>query len=281
MPGFGERLERERLARGIKLENISEATKISTRMLRALETEEFEKLPGGIFNRGFVRSYARYLGLDEDQSVADYLAAAGEVEPPPSADRTLEPGEAVRWVRLVLLAAAVVIFSVTVWHYRRSLHSAWQRMAAHRSQAIPSATANARASSPQPTLPTTSVVAPPQPDRSKDKPAETVPEPISTEKTISIETKAPEAQAAAGDKFTVLVRAREESWLSVIADDHSVMEGILAASEQRQFHAARKLVFVTGNAGGVDITFNGTPVGSIGPNNQRKQVTFTPAGIEQ
>src|SRR5256885_17079387 len=77
---FGERLKRERELRSITLDEIANSTKIGTRMLHALEDEEFSKLPGGIFNKGFVRAYARYLGLDEEQAVVDYLAAEGEQE---------------------------------------------------------------------------------------------------------------------------------------------------------------------------------------------------------
>src|SRR5664279_4781411 len=69
--------------RGVTLDDIAEATKIGTRLLRALEEEHFELLPGGIFNKGFVRAYAKYLGLNEDQAVADYLEAAGETVPDP------------------------------------------------------------------------------------------------------------------------------------------------------------------------------------------------------
>src|SRR5438270_12695642 len=61
--------------RNVSLEKIAESTKIGKRNLLALETEEFNKLPGGIFNKGFVRAYAKYLGLDEDQAVTDFLAA--------------------------------------------------------------------------------------------------------------------------------------------------------------------------------------------------------------
>src|SRR5437868_3410855 len=75
MASFGERLKREREMRGVSLEEIAESTKIGKRNLLALETEEFDKLPGGIFNKGFVRAYAKYLGLDEDQAVTDFLAA--------------------------------------------------------------------------------------------------------------------------------------------------------------------------------------------------------------
>src|SRR3954469_21320463 len=75
MASFGERIKREREMRGVSLEEIAESTKIGKRNLLALEEEEFDKLPGGIFNKGFVRAYAKYLGLDEDQAVTDFLAA--------------------------------------------------------------------------------------------------------------------------------------------------------------------------------------------------------------
>src|SRR5437899_457403 len=80
MGTFGERMQREREMRSISLDEISESTKISARMLRAMEEEEFKKLPGGIFNKGFVRAYSRYLGLDEEQAVTDFLAAESESE---------------------------------------------------------------------------------------------------------------------------------------------------------------------------------------------------------
>ncbi|HEY4960339.1 MAG TPA: helix-turn-helix transcriptional regulator, partial [Terriglobales bacterium] len=80
---FGERLRREREMRGISLDDIADATKIGTRLLRALEEEHFELLPGGIFNKGFVRAYAKYVGLNEEEAVADYLQAAGETVPDP------------------------------------------------------------------------------------------------------------------------------------------------------------------------------------------------------
>ena len=78
MPSFGEKLKLEREKRKITLDQISASTKIGTRMLQALEEDKFTQLPGGIFNKGFVRAYARTVGLDEDQAVADYLQASGE-----------------------------------------------------------------------------------------------------------------------------------------------------------------------------------------------------------
>ena len=78
MGAFGEKLRKQRELRGIELDAISNSTKIGTRMLRALEDERFDQLPGGVFNKGFVRAYARQVGLDEEETVADYLAAARE-----------------------------------------------------------------------------------------------------------------------------------------------------------------------------------------------------------
>ena len=78
MGAFGEKLRKQREQQGIALDAISNSTKISTRMLRALEEEHFDQLPGGVFNKGFVRAYARHVGLNEEEAVADYLAALRE-----------------------------------------------------------------------------------------------------------------------------------------------------------------------------------------------------------
>src|SRR6185436_15440806 len=67
MTSLGETLRRERLKRHLDLEQISRELKISARMLEAIEEEKFERLPGGVFTRSFVRQYARALGLDEEE----------------------------------------------------------------------------------------------------------------------------------------------------------------------------------------------------------------------
>ena len=76
MPTFGENLRREREMRGVTLEEISESTKISVRLLKALEEDDFGKLPGGVFTRSFIRNYAQYLGLDEEHVLAEYRRSA-------------------------------------------------------------------------------------------------------------------------------------------------------------------------------------------------------------
>jgi cytoskeleton protein RodZ len=73
---FGEDLRKERVSRGIALETISGSTKIVARYLTALEGDQFAALPGGILSKGFVRSYARAVGLDENAWVERFLSAS-------------------------------------------------------------------------------------------------------------------------------------------------------------------------------------------------------------
>ncbi len=123
MGSFGERLQREREMRGITLEEIADSTKIGTRSLRALEQEDFDKLPGGIFNKGFVRAYARYLGIDEEQAVTDFLAAAGESEPPllnpaPTEKLTTYRSGSRGWVvALALVLVALAAGGYAAWRF--------------------------------------------------------------------------------------------------------------------------------------------------------------------
>jgi len=81
MASFGETLKRERELREISLRQISEATKINIRYLEALEGNRFECLPGGLFNKGFIRAYAKYIGIDGEAMVDSYLHEIGLRQP--------------------------------------------------------------------------------------------------------------------------------------------------------------------------------------------------------
>ncbi|MCP5109577.1 MAG: helix-turn-helix domain-containing protein [bacterium] len=70
-------LSQHRARRGVTLEQIAQSTKISLRFLRAIEAEQFEQLPGGIFNTSYIRQYAAAVGLDEDTLLASYHRQAG------------------------------------------------------------------------------------------------------------------------------------------------------------------------------------------------------------
>jgi len=106
---FGEHLRRERELRGVSLEEIAAATRISTRFLEALENEQWDRLPGGAFNRGFVRSIARFLGIDEDGLVSEYACERTSVDGSPSGRRSEKIPRAWGSALLVLLVAGLVV----------------------------------------------------------------------------------------------------------------------------------------------------------------------------
>jgi cytoskeleton protein RodZ len=80
MMAIGETLRRERLRRNLELDQISRELKISARMLEAIEDERFDRLPGGVFAKSFVRQYAHMLGLDEEELAAEVQRL---IDPPP------------------------------------------------------------------------------------------------------------------------------------------------------------------------------------------------------
>jgi len=72
MPSLGEELKQQRELRDISLREISESTKISVRILEAIENNNYKILPGGVFNRNFIRAYAEFIGLDPENTVRKY-----------------------------------------------------------------------------------------------------------------------------------------------------------------------------------------------------------------
>ncbi len=131
--GFGVHLRREREMRGVTLEEISSATRIGTRFLDALETEHWDRLPGGVFNRGFVRTTAQFLGLDPEAMLAEYtLATTDSARPTPpvfihsqsSWTPRMAPAQSDRrWMPLAALLAIVAIAAggwFTWRHMRRA-----------------------------------------------------------------------------------------------------------------------------------------------------------------
>jgi cytoskeleton protein RodZ len=83
MSDFGARLREARERRGVSLRDIATHTKLSVALLEALERNDTSRLPGGIFARAFVRSYAAEVGLDPEETVREFVARFN-IEPPPS-----------------------------------------------------------------------------------------------------------------------------------------------------------------------------------------------------
>ena len=130
MSSFGDTLRRERELRQISLREISEATKINLRYLDALERNDFRHLPGGVFNKGFVRAYAQFIGIDPEAMAMAYLeeeqrqvaraarAGGGESAPPAPVESRRSSSSRV-WVVVVvaLLLLLVVAAGLTALGY--------------------------------------------------------------------------------------------------------------------------------------------------------------------
>ena len=145
---FGERLKRERELREVTLEEITAATRIGPRFLEALENEEWEKLPGGVFNRGFVRSVARYLGLDEEVLLGEYdLAHGAQLQSVAERQDNNRIPAVPRWFPLVILLGILVVLAGLI---AGGIY-AWRRYSANRttkqSFAVPQQAALAKESS--------------------------------------------------------------------------------------------------------------------------------------
>ena len=77
---FGNKFREARERKELSFDDVSNVTKISSRMLQAIEEEHFDQLPGGVFNKGFIRAYAKHLGLNGDDAVVDYLACLRQAQ---------------------------------------------------------------------------------------------------------------------------------------------------------------------------------------------------------
>jgi len=140
MGKFGEDLRMERLSRGIALEDITAATKISQRHLIALEQERFRELPGGILSKGIVRSYAGAVGLDQNDWTERFLkayAASGQMPDDERswlefaanvgrarAQRGYTTEKRLRWVGVVLLLLVGIAGAFLAVRYY-GLHAGW------------------------------------------------------------------------------------------------------------------------------------------------------------
>ena len=126
---FGEKLKREREMREVTWEEITSATRIGPRFLEALENEDWEKLPGGVFNRGFVRSIARYLGLDEEALLGEYdLAHGAQIPPPNGHPEQAASAQPIRWQPVAFILCAILLIIALVFG---GLY-AWRHFAATR-----------------------------------------------------------------------------------------------------------------------------------------------------
>jgi cytoskeleton protein RodZ len=278
---FGEKLKREREKRKITLDEVALATKIGTRMLRALEEERFDQLPGGVFNKGFVRAYARHLGLDEERMVSEYVQASTPAIPPPAEDLELRaiaekrekerqgrerPGLPWGWVAFLLLMVALAL---AVWGFysREGASTTTPRHAAVARESGVAPAAEAPGTEAGSVQPAASV----QPSPATINPATAGAE-------GQVQAAAETAMPAAGE-FEVTIRAKEDSWLLLVADGNTIYHDVLGASSEKTVRAQKTLVVRAGSVGDLEISFNGSKLPVQGESGEVKTLTFGAEGL--
>jgi cytoskeleton protein RodZ len=239
---LGRQLRRAREARGVSLREISEHTRITIQNLEAIEADDYKHLPGGIFNRSFIRAYARYIGFDEARALDLYAQGARErgehaEEPQPSHRSRVYTGEATRsplstaLLSLFILGLFALVVYAGLHYYRRTGDGA-----------PPSAT----------------------PTPAADAQAATAPTPQPT----------PEA----AQDFRLQVKSRGRAfWLTSWADEEK-KRGRFVTSDKPEEFAPRQslnLFYDRASADALEVTVNGQPLRTPGRDGADREVTWT------
>src|SRR5580658_4967967 len=249
MTSVGEILRRERQAQGREMPEIAEDLCITQRYLRALEEDDIKSLPGTFFYKSFVKQYAALLGLDEEKLVAgvEALTATEEPLPLPGANPKYHPVRQVdpivadsnrRYFSDRRVGLSVAALSVVLLGCS-GFYTWWNKAS-------------------QPARQQASVV--------PVTPSKPVP-------TVDVKTET----GPDGINHVVLnLSATETTWLSITSEGKNIFSGVLEASQTKTLRASDVAKMKVGNAGGIDVRWNGKPIGPIGGRGQVRVVLFTP-----
>jgi cytoskeletal protein RodZ len=226
---LGQRLRRAREARNLTPRELSDLTRITRRHLEAIEADDYKQLPGGIFNRSFVKSYARAVGFDEAEALRLYQSAAGEAadETPTRQHSRIYTDDAPARSPLVTAGISLIVLAVISLAVYAGLH--YYRRTADANDSPQANAANAQAA---------------QAAQGATQPAGTP------------------AATPAPSGLSVRVRAKgEDVWLRSKVDGEPTTDGILAADETREFSASEtlSLQYAKVKAPALEVTINGRP----------------------
>jgi cytoskeletal protein RodZ len=244
---IGDILKQTREAKGYSLADAEEATKIRARYLEALENEQFELLPGQVYVIAFLRNYARFLGLDDNQLVQQYkglgkpadvpvdepeVKTSTATEKPAPARRTRRPKRKVAYFPFVAVAAVILAVVLGIsWAYK--------------------------------SLPSNDKAKPPQVVEEQNKKPPSVTTPNDKKETPKVPgTTKPDQQATAVE--LVLNVTEANCWMKVDVDGQTAFEGTASPGDVKEFSGQEKINVVLGNAGAVEVKYNGEDIGKLG-----------------
>jgi len=254
MDDFGGKLRQARERRGISLRQIASSTKIAAAALEALEKNDISKLPGGIFSRAFVRSYAVEVGLDPDETVKEFLDRFNQ-DPPPSADsvsaaipeeeKQFEQRQRQAVKALAFGAVSLVVLIVILYFVLRG------RSAAVTSEIPPPPAAEAAAPAPD--------NAPPPPPAEAGLPS----------------------GVADGASLKLEIAPASECWVSLTVDGRKLFARVMQAGERESHVVQREALVEVGDAGAFAYSVNGRPGKPLGDKGQVKTLKITPSTAAQ
>jgi len=252
----GAYLSQERQRQNISLVDIAKVTRISLQYLEALEKDEFQTLPASIFVRGFLRTYAAQIGLDPKEVLNLYEAQVNsliEPERPEKKEAAAPPKKLEPLVKYILTLFIVVLgVGIAFLFFKEDSvppsSSPSPEISAARTPRAKAPRSAARSSHDKGT--------PKEPERAKPE-----------KKPGGIPAAAPVVAESAKKEekpYVLKVKAIETTWLRVQSDDQPVSEALLQPKETVIWTARRQFKILLGNAGGVEISLNGTPQGPLG-----------------
>ncbi len=258
---FGTWLRRQREAREISLREIADASKVSLRYLEAFEQDRFELLPARVFIQGFLREYARYVGLDPDEVVNHYLASQARLEPDdiprPQAATSLSPR--FTWVWQLVLVVAVIgtlaLAAVLAFESERKRSAQAPSGASSSAQAQDESDNDGGAE--QIAAEQIAAAQPPrvgEPLTPSEGPAPPGEAPAVVESPVPAEPPA----STPASPLLVALSFSESCWVEMTVDGRRSQREH-ATGESLEIAAQRAVVLTLGNAGGVTIRVNGRP----------------------
>jgi cytoskeleton protein RodZ len=283
MTSIGETLRRERLRRGWDLERVAAETKITLHLLEAIETDQFDRLPGGVFARNFVRQYARLLKLDDEEIIAAFrqqfeepAAADPGPQPEPIAAFHMPPLEDFRQRLGPSSSLSAFIGLVVVILVCAGVYGLWQR--ARRSAAAAPTVATARKAAPPSAPPAVASKQDFRPAEVSESGTIRVAQPSAPKPPAAIPIASNNQPATPPAAMRVALTANEPVWVSINSDGTHTYSGTLEGRQIREFGASRKMSVLVGNAGSLDVSLNGKPVGPIGAKGEIRLLVLTPVG---
>jgi cytoskeleton protein RodZ len=249
--GFGATLRHARERRGISLRQIANATKISISALEALERNDISRLPGGIFSRSFVRSYAVEVGLEPEETIQQFIAqfphddvTAGH----PGSSRIEEHDTVESDRRMASTVLRLLLVSVPVLGLLLYLGTARRN---------PASSERATADSPQ--VAAAEAIAVPATNGS--------PAPGSTPASPPVPIASPAVLGAsprAADRLTVALAATGPCWVAAVVDGRQVAAREFQAGDREVFEARRGIRLTFGNPAAMTMTINGADARPFG-----------------